>query len=69
MKNHFCILLNDTIENTKRIINENCRVGTQYFICDNLGYVLEYGLVTHESKASFNPTKQLIDLYFRTTPV
>ena len=47
------IQLDESIENTKRLANLSCRVGTHVIIVDHSGYVLEYTFITRESKESF----------------
>lgn len=62
------ILLDTSIEHTKALANEFCKVGTHVNICDDTGRILEYTFITLESKHSFLVKSGLVcpvDLMFR----
>lgn len=47
------VWLMGTVEETKRLVNDACKVGTHYLIVDLDGFVLEYSVVTTTSRDSF----------------
>lgn len=63
------ILLDTSIEHTKRLANEFCKVGTHVNIIDKNGRILEYCFITKESQDSFKTSPGgpvcSIELYHR----
>lgn len=63
------ILLDTSIEHTKALANEFCKVGTHVNICDDTGRVLEYTLITKESQDSFKTKPRCVvcpvELFYR----